>query len=140
MKIRIALLLLFTIFSLANSVSAESAWILWTRDTAPFNHDEPWKVRGSYTSQSACISQQKMLWDKTIKEWSHCGKQVNCEVSTELNIIYVIMNPIHTKSGLFDEEFHRKEQEAMIAGKPQKVLSYEFLCLPDIIDPRDRKP
>ena len=140
MKIRIALLLLFTIFSLANSVSAESAWILWTRDTRPLNYDDPWEVRGSYTTQSACISQQKMLWDKTIKEWGHCGKNVNCEVSTELNVIYVIIDKIHTKSGFFDEEYHRKAQEAMLAGKPEKIFTYRFLCLPDTVDPRERKP
>ena len=140
MKIIIALLLLSSTFSLADSVSAEPAWILWTQDETPPNYDDPWKVRGSYTTQSACVSQQKVLWDKTIKEWGHCGKQVNCEVSTELNIIYVDMNPIHTKSGLLDEEYSRKEQEAEKAGKPHKIFAYKFLCLPDTVDPRERKP
>src|SRR5713101_798401 len=102
MKICIAFLLLLTSFSVAK---AECAWILWTKDSGRDNSDKAWEIRGSYTIQSACASQQKVLWDEKIKEYGYCGKKMNCEVKSELNTIYVFMNQIHTKSGLLDEEY-----------------------------------
>jgi hypothetical protein len=127
------------ILCLVSSVSAECAWILWTQDSGPINYDEPWKVRGAYTTQSACTSQQKVLWDEKIKEYSYCGKKVNCQVSNELNTIYVEINPIRTKSGLLDEEYSRKVAGAEKSGKPHQTLSFGFLCLPDTVDPRELK-
>ena len=136
MKICIAFFLLLTSFSVAK---AECAWILWTKDSGRDNSDKAWEIRGSYTIQSACASQQKVLWDEKIKEYGYCGKKMNCEVSTELNVIYIEMNPIHTKSGLMDEEYFRKEDEAEKYDKPHNILFHKFLCLPDTVDPRERK-
>ena len=132
MKILIALLLVFAIYSHVNSVSAECAWVLWVKERITFlgdsgrpNWDHPnpdhdsWKISEVVATMVECQDQ--------LNEFRYNAER-------ESKAAFVSKYP-RSNTGL---AYSRKPNDRPKPGDIYSVVS-RLLCVPDTVDPRERK-
>jgi hypothetical protein len=105
----------------AVSASAECAWVLWQENVLNVlqtnTYSQWWELHGAYTTHEQCLTVQQRIWDisvKNLEERQRDGSNIKAIRKVAHNYVSASL-----KSGGYSAE--------------------KFICLPDTIDPREKK-
>ena len=129
MKIRVALLLLFVVFSHANSVSAECAWILWQKvadmQESSVTIRTYWSIYQSHATLAAC--------EKFLKNTINGLREGAIRVGFHSRGIFPSIYGSKGSISICDTYDSKREQICI------SRTTRDYICLPDTVDPREQK-
>ena len=115
-----AVLTLWCLTVFATSAAAECAWVLWVQETrldyTANTEEHRWHVAGAAVSQEAC--------DALL---AHEVETVTPPQSSRKNVLYKGVDFLQFSTDKPDDKVSRVER-------------FDYVCLPDTVDPRGPKP
>ncbi len=126
MRRMIVLLTTVLLLGSASVAAAECAWVLWERTRqvrAPrFDVFRDWIISGAFQTQTAYEEALKMTWEITKDPDPPSDPSITQEVFTP--------HGVHGHIQII-----RKTKQ----GDPPDSIRYSYQCLPDTLDPREKK-
>ncbi len=114
---RYATMLLTTVLLLgsASVALAECAWVLWAKIEDMKPGSGVWDIQAGYTGRAECIRERKVISNARVQDWiKRSGQQ------------HVKVEPVS------------EDALSLLFSKDELATVY-FICLPDTIDPREKK-